>query len=82
MWRRGGLQVGISLAPEVVGVVERSGAREMRDADAACPGAGWWAALDHRVDGGGAGLGWMRGKVLASLLVSRLRPGCRGFEQC
>ena len=38
----------------------------------------WWAALD----GGGAGLGWMRGKVLASLLVSRLRPGCRGFEQC
>lgn len=78
MWRRGGLQVGISLAPEVVGVVERSGAREMRDADAACPGAGWWAALD----GGGAGLGWMRGKVLASLLVSRLRPGCRGFEQC
>jgi hypothetical protein len=78
LWRRGGLQVGILLAPEVVGVVERSGAREMRDADAACPGAGWWAALD----GGGAGLGWMRGKVLASLLVSRLRPGCRGFEQC
>ena len=77
MWRRGGLQVGISLAPEVVGVVGRSGAREMRNADAACPGAGWWAALD----GGGAGLGWMRGKVLASLLVSRLRPGCRGFEQ-
>ena len=72
------MQVGIFLAPEVVGVVERSGAREMRDADAACPGAGWWAALD----GGGAGLGWMRGKVLASLLVSRLRPGCRGFEQC
>jgi len=78
LWRRGGLQVGILLAPEVVGVVGRSGAREMRDADAACPGAGWWAALD----GGGAGLGWMRGKVLASLLVSRLRPGCRGFEQC
>ena len=78
MWRRGGLQVAMLLAPEVVGVVERSSAREMRDADAACPGAGWWAALD----GGGAGLGWMRGEVLASLLVSRLRPGCRGFEQC
>ena len=70
LWRRGGLQLGISLAPEVGGVGGRWGAREMRDAEAECLGEGRWAALDGR--GAAMGLGAGRGPRIA--LGEPLRP--------